>query len=110
MKESQRLTEEFLESGRSVKEYNEYMRHYLAAKREEKKYEENVNANLFAVRALAFALLECRSEKEALQVELLKMQEWLQRLIEPRKETEKSKRPYCIVPTTLELMRSQKII
>ena len=32
------------------------------------KYEENVNANLFAVRALAFALLECRSEKEALQV------------------------------------------
>ena len=31
-------------------------------------YEENVNENLFAVRALAFALLECRSEKEALQV------------------------------------------
>ena len=68
MKESQRLTAEFLESGRSVKEYNEYMRRYLAAKREEKKYEENVNANLFAVRALAFALLECRSEKEALLV------------------------------------------
>jgi hypothetical protein len=68
MKESQRLTVEFLESGRSVKEYNEYMRHYRAAKREEKKYEENVNANLFAVRALAFALLECRSEKEALLV------------------------------------------
>ena len=35
---------------------------------EDCKYEENVNANLFAVRALAFALLECRSEKEALQV------------------------------------------
>jgi hypothetical protein len=68
MKESQRLTVEFLESGCSVKEYNEYMHHYLAAKREEKKYEENVNASLFAVRALAFALLECRSEKEALQV------------------------------------------
>jgi hypothetical protein len=31
-------------------------------------YEENVNANLFAVRALAFALLECRSENEALLV------------------------------------------
>ncbi len=31
-------------------------------------YEENVDANLFAVRSLAFALLECRSEKEALQV------------------------------------------
>jgi hypothetical protein len=31
-------------------------------------YEENVNENLFAVRALAFALLQCRSEKEALQV------------------------------------------
>ena len=68
MKESQRLTVEFCESGRSVKEYNEYMRRYLAAKREEKKYEENVNANLFAVRSLAFALLECRSEKEALLV------------------------------------------
>ena len=35
---------------------------------EDCKYEENVNANLFAVRSLAFALLECRSEKEALQV------------------------------------------
>lgn len=31
-------------------------------------YKENVNANLFAVRSLAFALLECRSEKEALLV------------------------------------------
>jgi hypothetical protein len=31
-------------------------------------YEENVNANMFAVRALAFALLECRSESEALLV------------------------------------------
>jgi len=32
-------------------------------------YEENVNAKeLFPIRALAFALLQCRSEKEALQV------------------------------------------
>ena len=44
------------------------MRRYLAAKREEKKHEEHVNANLFAVRSLAFALLVCRSEREALQV------------------------------------------
>ena len=35
---------------------------------EDCKYEENVDANLFSVRALAYALLECRSEKEALQV------------------------------------------
>ena len=31
-------------------------------------YEENVNENLFSVRALAYALLLCRSEKEALLV------------------------------------------
>ena len=31
-------------------------------------YEENVDANLFAVRSLAYALLRCRSEKEALLV------------------------------------------
>ena len=31
-------------------------------------YEERVDENLFAVRALAFALLECRSEREALKV------------------------------------------
>jgi hypothetical protein len=31
-------------------------------------YKENVDENLFGMRSLAFALLQCRSEKEALLV------------------------------------------